>query len=79
MAVPAMTTNGTTNATPGSPPASAVAVAAAATATNDDNDNNDEDGVNLDALRRRIRDLCRMLDASANRLAHAKGSSVNGG
>ncbi len=79
MAVPAMTTNGTTNATLGSPPASAVAVVAAAAAANDDNDNNDEDGVDLDALRRRIRDLRRMLDTSANRLAHAKGSSVNGG
>ncbi len=84
MAVPAMTTNATTNATPGSPPAStvavaAVAVAAAAAATNNDNNDNDDDGVDLDALCRRIRDLRRMLDASANRLAHAEGSSVDGG
>ena len=78
MAVPAMTTNATTNATPGSPSASAVAVVAAAAATNDDNDDDDDDGVDLDALRRRIRDLRRMLDASANRLAHAEGSSVDG-
>ncbi len=92
MAVPAMTTNVRTNATPGSPPASTVAAAAAA--ANDDNDNNedndnnddnndnddnDNDGVNLDALRRRVRNLRRMLDASANRLAHAEGSSIDGG
>ena len=82
MAVPAMTTNATTNATPGSPPASAVAVVAAAAAANDNNDENDDDdddGVDLDALRRRVHDLRRMLDASANRLAHAEGSSVDGG
>ena len=70
-----MTTNATTNATPESPPASAVAAAAA----NDDNDDDDDDGVDLGALRRRVRDLRRMLDASANRLAHAEGSSVDGG
>ncbi len=80
MAVPAMMMNATTNVTRGSPPASAVpAAAAAANAANDDNDNNDNDGINLDALRRRVRDLRRMLDTSANRLAHAEGSSVNGG
>ncbi len=79
MAVLAMTTNATTNATPGSPPASAVAVAAAATAANDDNDDNDDDGVDLEALRRPVRDLRRMLDGSANRLTHAEGSSVDGG
>ena len=82
MAVPAMTTNATTNATPGSPPASAVAVVAAAAAANDNNDENDDDdddGVDLDALRRRVHDLRRMLDASANRLAHAEGGSVDGG
>ncbi len=80
MTVPAMMTNATTNATQGSPPASAVAAAAAA--ANNDNDNNDDDvddGVDLDALRCRVRDLRRMLDASANRLAHAEGSSVDGG
>ncbi len=76
MVDPAMTTNATTNATPGSPPASTVATAAAA--ANDDNDDDDDDGVDLDALRRRVRDLRRMLDASANRLAHAEGSSVDG-
>ncbi len=79
MAVLAMTTNAMTNATPGSPPASAVAIAAAAAAANDDNEDDDDNGVNLDALRRRIRDLRCMLDASANCLAHAEGSSVNGG
>ncbi len=78
MAVPAMTTNATTNAMPGSPPASAAAAAAAAANdNNNDNDNDDDDGVDLDALR--FRDLRRMLDASANRLAHAEGSSVDGG
>ncbi len=77
MAVPAMTTNATTNVTPGSPPVSSVAVAtAAAIAANDDDD---DDGVNLNALCHRVRDLRRMLDASANRLAHAEGSSVDGG
>ena len=80
MAVPAMTTNAATNATPGSPPASAVATAAAAAnGDNDDNDDDDDDGVNLDALCRRVRDLHRMLDVSANCLAQAKGSSVDGG
>ena len=80
MAVPAMTTNATTNATQGSPPASAVpAAAAAAAAANDDNDDDDDNGVDLDALRCRVHDLRRMLDASANRLAHAEGSSVDGG
>ena len=77
MAVPAMTTNATTNATPGSPPASAVA--AAANAANDENNDDDDNSVDLDALRRRVHDLRRMLDASANRLAHAEGSSVDGG
>ncbi len=80
MAVPAMTTSATTNATPGSPPASTIAVAAAAAAAaNDNNDDDDDDSVDLDALRRRVRGLRRMLDASANCLAHAEGSSVNGG
>ena len=82
-AVPAMTTNATINAIPGSPPASAVAVVAAAAAANDNNDENndddDDEGVDLDALRRRVHDLRRMLDASANCLAHAEGSSVDGG
>ncbi len=71
MAVPAMTTNATTNATLGCPLASTVAIAAAAAAANDDNDNDDNDGIDLD--------LRRMIDVSANRLAHAEGSSVDGG
>ena len=56
-----------------------VAAAAAANDNNDENDDDDDDGVDLDALRRRVHDLRRMLDASANRLAHAEGSSVDGG
>jgi hypothetical protein len=83
MAVPAMTRNMATNATPGSPPASAIAAAANNDNNdnndNDDNDDNDGNGVNLDALCRRVRDLRRMLNASANCLAHTEGSSVNGG
>ncbi len=83
MVVPAMTTNATTNAMQGSPTASAIAaVAAAATAANDDNGNNDNDddnGVNLDALCRRVWDLHRIINASANLLPHAKDSSVDGG
>ena len=79
MAVLMTMMNATTNAMPGSPPASASASAAAATNNNDNNDNNNDNGFNLDALRRRVRALRRMLDASANRLAHAEGSSVDGG
>ncbi len=72
-----MTTDATTNATPGFPPASAVAVVAAAAAANDNNDENDDDdddGINLDALCRRVHDLRRMLDASAIRLTHCDDS-----
>jgi hypothetical protein len=61
MAVPAMTTNATRNATPGSPPASAAANNAT---NNDDNDEDDNNGINLDALRRRVRDLRHMLNGS---------------
>ena len=81
MAVPATTMNTTTNATLGSPPASAVATAAAAAANDDDNDDNnnddnDDDGVNLDALCCRVRNLCRMLDASADSLADAEANAA---
>jgi hypothetical protein len=74
MAVLATTTNATTNATPGSPPASTVA-AATATAANDDDDNKD-DGVDLDMPCHRVRDLRRMLDASAYCLADAKANAA---
>jgi hypothetical protein len=78
MAVPATRTNATTNATPGSPPASAVAAAAADDDDNDnDNDDNDNDiGINLDMLRRRVHDLPRMLDASADCLANAEADAA---
>ena len=72
MAVPVTTTNTTTNATLGSPPASAIAAAAAAAAAaakNDDNNDKDDDGVDLDVLHHPVRDLRRMLDASADCLA----------
>ena len=71
MAVLATTTNATTNVTPGSPPASVAAAAAG------DNDNNNNDnGSNLDTLCCRIHNLRRMLDASANRLVHAKAEAA---
>ena len=79
MAVLATMTNATRNATPGSPPASAVvaaAGAAAAAAANDNNNNKDDYGVNLDALRRRIHNLRRMLNASADRLADAVANAA---
>ncbi len=84
MAVSATTMNTTTNATPGNPPASAVAAAAAAAAAannnddndNDDNNDNDNDGIDLDALCRRVRNLRCMLDASANRLANAEADAA---
>ena len=67
MAVPATTTNATTNATPGSPPDSTAAAP-----------NNDNDGVDLDALRCCICDLHRMLDASADCLADTKADTAVG-
>ena len=73
MAVPATTTNTTKNATPGSPPASA---AAADAANNDDNDKDDDNGINLDALRRRVRDLRCMLGTSADCLTNAKADAA---
>ena len=74
MAVPATTTNATTNATPGSPLTSAAAAATAA-AANDDN-NNEDNGVDLDMLRHRVCNLHRMLDASADRLADGKANAA---
>ncbi len=82
-----MTTNATTNATPGFPPDSAVVAAAAATATadnnnndndnnDDDNDNDNDDGVDLNALCRCVRDLRRMLDASTNCLVDAEADAA---
>ena len=77
MAVPATTTNVATNATPGTPPASAVAAATADNAAADEDSNDDNDnGVDLDALCHRVRDLRRMLDASANRLADIKADTA---
>ena len=83
MAVPATMKNATTNATPGSPPASAIAVAAAAAAAadnddgnNGDNEDNNNDSVNLDTLCRRVRDLRPMLDASADRLADTEANAA---
>ena len=78
MAVLATTMNATTNATPGSPLASAVAAAAAANNDNDDNDNDDveDNNVDLDTLRCRVRNLRRMLDASADCLADAKANAA---
>jgi hypothetical protein len=77
MAVPATGTNARTNATLGSPPASAIAAAAATTA-NADNINNDEDnnGVNLDARHRHFCNLRCILNASADRLADAEANTA---
>ena len=61
MSVPA-TTNATMNATPGIPTAAAAA--------------DDDDDVDVDALRRRVRDLRRMLDTNADRLADAEADAA---
>ena len=73
MAVPATTTNATINTTPGSPPASAVSAPTAAAANDDDKEDN---SVNLDMLRRRVRNLFPMLNVSADRLADAEANAA---